>query len=327
MVITSPNKTENKITWEKEFSLLTNRFILKDLFKVVLIATVIFQILLVLTAFLVDKDVADMIMPLVVDLGIFAGLSLLFLFSMLILGNRYHAEFTVDDKGITYKSGSREKKINRLVLLLLLLLKPRMSGAGFLAVSGESGSFSWKEIYKIISYSKAKVIEVKNSWRTVVRLYCTAENFGEVRSLCNQQLEKADAWRVKNPKKASKKKPFYFYILWIFLAVILTLCATAWSYVEYGDSMIQVIIFSGFLTIVSGFAFGKTLSKIVSLLAVPGTLFFSYQLYNLARKTSEDFMGHTKYGYEYDPARFYITLAGVVFLLAMNVYAVIKRNK
>ena len=79
---------ENKITWEKEFSLITNRFVLKDLFKLVLITTVIFQILLVLAAFLVDTDVADMIVPLAVDLGIFAGLSLLFLFSMLLLGNR-----------------------------------------------------------------------------------------------------------------------------------------------------------------------------------------------------------------------------------------------
>lgn len=318
---------ENKITWEKEFSLLTNRFILKDLFKVVFITIVIFQILLVLVAFLVDKDVTDMIMPLYVDLGIFAGMSLLFLFSMLILGNRYKAEFTVDDKGITYKSGLREKRINRLVLLLMLLTKPRMSGAGFLAVSGESGSFAWKEIYKIIPYSGAQVIEVKNSWRTVVRLYCTAENFDKVLSLCNEQLKKADEWRIENPKNVGKKKPFYFYILWTLLAVILTLCATAWSYVEYGDSMIQVIIFSGVLTIVSGFAFGKVLSKIVSLPAVLGTLFFSYQLYDLAHKTSEDFMGNAKYGYEYDPARFYITLAGVVFLLAMNVYAILKRNK
>jgi hypothetical protein len=63
MGIASLNKMENKITWEKEFSLITNRFILKDLFKVVFITTVIFQILLVLAAFLVDKDVADMIMP------------------------------------------------------------------------------------------------------------------------------------------------------------------------------------------------------------------------------------------------------------------------
>jgi hypothetical protein len=281
----------------------------------------------VLAAFLVDTDVADMIMPLSLDLGIFAGLSLLLLFSMLLLGNRYKAEFTVDDQGITYKSGVREKRINRRVLWLTLLAKPRMSGAGFLAVSGESGSFDWKEIYKIIPYSGAKVMEVKNSWRTVARLYCPNENFEKVLSFCNEQLTKAEEWRVKNPKKEGKKKPFYFYILWTIVAVILTLCATAWSYVEYGKSMIQVIIFTGVLTIVSGFAFGRGLSKIVSPIAVLGTLFFSYHLYYLAHEKSKDFMGYTKYGYEYDTTQFYITLAGVVFLLAMNVYAIVKRDR
>jgi hypothetical protein len=327
METASLNEMENKITWGKEFSLLANRFILKDLFKVVFISTVIFQILLVLTAFLVGKNVADMIMPLYVDLGIFAGMSLLFFFSMLILGNRYKAEFTVDEKGITYKSGLKERRINRLVLLLMLLTKPRMSGAGFLAVSGESGRFDWKEICKITPYGGAKVIEVKNSWRTVVRLYCTDENFEKVLSLCKEYLEKAEEWRVENPKNAGKKKPFYFYILWTILAVVLTLCATAWSYVEYGNSMIQVIIFAGVLTIVSGFAFGRRLSKIVSLIAVLGALFFSYQLYYLAHEISKDFMGNAKHGYEYDTVQFFITLAGVVFLLAMNIYAIIKRDK
>ncbi|MEI6296899.1 MAG: hypothetical protein WCO84_04620 [bacterium] len=181
---------ENKITWEKEFSLITNRFILKDLFKVVFITVAIFQIVIIVATFLVGEDVSDVIMPLYLDLAIIVGFGLLLLFSMLLLGNRYNAEFTVDNKGIEYKSGLREKRINRLVLLLMLLTKPRSSGAGFLAVSGESGSFSWDEIRKIIPYNDAKVIEVRNSWRTVVRLYCINENFDKVLKFCNERLKK-----------------------------------------------------------------------------------------------------------------------------------------
>jgi len=318
---------DNKIIWEKEFSLLTNRFILKDLFKVVFFAILIFQALLVLATFLVGKDLADVIMPLYVDIVIFAGMCLLFLFSMLLLGNRYNVEFTIDEKGMSYKSGLREKRINRLVLFLLLITKPRMSGAGILAVSGESGSFDWKEIYKITPYSGAKVIEVKNSWRTVVRLYCTTENFDGVLCLCNERLQKAKEWRAENQKIDANKKSFYFHILWSIFSVILTLCATVWSYIEYGRSMIQVIIVTGVLTLISGFVFGRWLSKIVSSLAILGALFFSYQLYDLAYENSSDFMGAAKHGYEYDSMRFFITLTGVIFLLAMNVYAFTKRNK
>ncbi len=42
---------EDKISWKKEFSLATNRFVLKDLFKVILITTVIFQLFIVLIVF------------------------------------------------------------------------------------------------------------------------------------------------------------------------------------------------------------------------------------------------------------------------------------
>ena len=183
----------------------------------------------------------------------------------------------------------------------------------------------WEIWDKVIPYNGATVIEVKNSWRTVARLYCPDEKFEKVLSFCSDQLKIAEEWRANNPNKEVKKKPFYFYILWTILAVILTLCATAWSYIEYGESMIRVIIFTGVLAIVSGFAFGRGLSKIVSSIAVLGTLFFSYQLYSLAHENSKDFMGVGKYGYEYDTTYFYITLAGVVFLLAMNICAIIKK--
>ncbi len=123
------------------------------------------------------------------DISIIIGFSILAVFSMLLLGNRYGAEFTVDTKGISYKSGLREKRINRIVLLLMLLAKPRSSGAAFLATSSESDFYEWKNISKIIPYSGPKVIEVKNSWRTVVRLYCTEENFEKVLDLCRKQLK------------------------------------------------------------------------------------------------------------------------------------------
>lgn len=313
----------NKITWEKEFSLITNRFVLKDLFRIVFITLVLFQAILILVTFVAGETVADVIMPLYVDLGIFVGMSLLFLFAMVILGNRYNAEFTVDESGISFKSGQREKKINRIVLLLQLLTKPTMSGSGFLAVSGESGNYEWGEIYKIISHEKLKVIEVKNSWRTVTRLYCTDENFEEVLNLCNEQLKKAENMRANNPTNKRVKKPFYSYILCLVFIMIFTLLATAWSYLEYGESMIPVILLTGILTSVSCFVRGGV-KKIISSIAILGTIFFSYQLYFLAFEISESFMGYAVYGYEYDTTQFYMTLLGVVFLFLINIYAVVK---
>lgn len=180
---------ENKISWEKEFSLVTNRFVLKDIFKVILITTAIFQLLIVLIIFFANGGFMNFMTSVYMDTWIIIGFSILAVFSMLLLGNRYGAEFTVDTKGISYKSGLREKRINRAVLLLMLLAKPRSSGAAFLAMSSESDFYEWKSISKIIPYSGPKVIEVKNSWRTVVRLYCTEENFEKVLNLCREQLK------------------------------------------------------------------------------------------------------------------------------------------
>lgn len=180
---------KDKISWEKEFTLVTNRFVLKDLFKVILITTALFQLLIVLMIFFSDGGFMSFMTSVYMDMSIIIGFSLLAVFSMLLLGNRYAAKFTVDIKGITYVSGLREKRINRAVLILTLLIKPKSSGAAFLATSNESDFYEWKNISRLIPYSGPKVIEIKNSWRTVVRLYCTEENFEKVLKLCRKQLK------------------------------------------------------------------------------------------------------------------------------------------
>ncbi len=179
---------DNNITWKKEFSLVTNRFVLKDLFRVILITTIIFQIFVSSIVYFANGDFFSLKVCLTMDLVIILGFGILALFSMLLLGNRYNAEFTVNQNGISYKSGLREERINRFVLFLMLITKPKSSGSAFLAVDSEANKYDWKEIKKIIQHKNQNVIEVKNSWRTVVRLYCTPENYEEVLSMCNRYI-------------------------------------------------------------------------------------------------------------------------------------------
>lgn len=249
-----------------------------------------------------------------------------FFFSMLLLGNRYNAEFSVDHKGISYKSGIREQRINRIVLLLLLLTRSRMSGSGFLAIAGESGYFSWGEIYKVISYEKSRVIELKNNWRTLVRLYCTDDNFYQVSELCHQYLNKANNLGPKKSKIISKKN-IHFYFFWIILSSLFSFLSAAWTHLDYGDFLYRFLFLIFIITIISGLFFRRWIGNIFSSVAIMGILYFLYELYCLAYEKTEILTGYLKYGYEYDSNKFFITLFGVLSLLSMNFYNFFKRNK
>ncbi|MCX6642386.1 MAG: hypothetical protein NTV15_03240, partial [Candidatus Bathyarchaeota archaeon] len=96
----------------------------------------------------------------------------------------------VGQNGISYESGSTGKKWNRAALVLGVLAgKPGTAGAGALAMSGEAGSYAWKEIVKITVDEKRRIISLHNSWRTLNRLYCLEGNFDQVLQLFRGKLD------------------------------------------------------------------------------------------------------------------------------------------
>lgn len=102
-----------------------------------------------------------------------------------VYGNRSYAVFEIDEKGIrqypTKKTHRKNTAINTILFLLGLASgRPGYAGAALIAQSTNSASITWRNVGKLKFYPRQKAIAVKNSWRTVLVIYCTPENYEEV---------------------------------------------------------------------------------------------------------------------------------------------------
>ncbi|MHB9004499.1 MAG: hypothetical protein ACYC6C_10635, partial [Coriobacteriia bacterium] len=110
--------------------------------------------------------------------GIMAGL---FVLTGLLLGNRQRARFVVSAKGVEYHAAKRERALSRLAVVAGLFARnATAAGAGVLAASREDHLVPWSAIEKVIVHPGARVIVLRNSWRTVQRLYCPADRFDSI---------------------------------------------------------------------------------------------------------------------------------------------------
>jgi len=176
---------EEIIIWDTRFSLLTNRYFMWDMIRVLGIASTILLVLMVVI-------MRDLVMA-VQFAGLIGGIMLVVMcIACLILGNGFDARFSVGQNGVSYESGSTGKKWNNAAIVLGVLAgKPGAVGAGALAKSGEAGSYSWNEIVKITVDEKRRIISLHNSWRTLNRLYCLEGNFEQVLQLFRGRLDPA----------------------------------------------------------------------------------------------------------------------------------------
>lgn len=316
-----------EITWEHDMPLLTNRFFLWDLLRAMVISLVVMQLLLLVMSIIIGEDIyfmpPEMILILV---GILSGLFVIAI--LLVLQNRFSLRFTVDASGFSYDSGSREKKINRIVFWLSLLSgKPGPIGSSLLALSQEDRTFNWRDIYKVTVHPGSRVITLNNSWRTVFRLYCKPENFGKVAEQVQAFAAEGEAWR----KSHGIRPPRYgFYVKWAGMTAIAFIASLTWLsgydvwrtnfwpfYWKADDIALPALIIS-FLVLLAGMFEGKK-RRIVALFATIGSLLFLYSLTTLVLGRYTDIeKTYSFYGYEVDPALFAISFIGGLVLAAMS---------
>jgi hypothetical protein len=171
--------TPDPIEWTYDIPLLTSRFMVWDFVRVILLSVVAMYVIVALGGLIIEQEL--IILPpmvFVLTTGIMASL---FVLTSLLLGNRQGARFTVGARGVEYRAEKRERSMNKLVVLVgLLALNPTTAGAGTLAMTRERMLVPWESIHRVVVYPRARVIALRNSWRTVLRLHCPAELFDDV---------------------------------------------------------------------------------------------------------------------------------------------------
>jgi hypothetical protein len=66
------------------------------------------------------------------------------------------------------------------VWLALLLGKPKMAGAGLVAMADEHRTVAWKQISRVRCFPAWRVIVVKGEILQKAHLFCTSENYDRV---------------------------------------------------------------------------------------------------------------------------------------------------
>lgn len=177
----SPPST-NGSTWEIDVGLLNNRAVVGGLFRAFAFTGLISSGLLGFV-FAVQGE-WDAILPVASVLwGICAGLFMFGLFSAaLVLRNRIRFRYTVSADGILLETIDRTVKVvNRLAIGAGVLGgSPATAGTGLIATSGETQSMRWDGAFNARYDDRARVIALRNAWRTLLYVYCTPENYADV---------------------------------------------------------------------------------------------------------------------------------------------------
>ncbi len=196
-----PDSPES-LQWEIEVPLVTNRFIMYDLVKVVAITTVI--CFLLVSGFTVAFDrrlslevfKSYAVIFALVNLGLFLTMVLVM---VVVFWNRFSMRFVLSPQGARVETLSRVGKVgNRLAVILGVLGgRPATAGAGMVGMARETMSVRWSEVRRLNIHERAGVISLRNRWRVVLRLYCTPRNFSTVKAYVHGKVKRGPRKRQR----------------------------------------------------------------------------------------------------------------------------------
>ncbi|WP_395700022.1 hypothetical protein [Aquabacterium sp.] len=173
---------DTPLAWDIDIPLVTNGALLRSILGVSfgaagLVGALVAWMLLVQGAW----DLVPRLLLLAAAGGL--GLFLLALGVMLLmLGNRFRARFVIDAEGVHAATRDRAAQAgNRGALLLGLMLgRPAAAGSGLLAMRQESQTLKWSGAFRAEVDATGRSIVLRNRWRTLLRVYCTPQNFEAV---------------------------------------------------------------------------------------------------------------------------------------------------
>ncbi len=170
----------SEIEWVYDIPLLTSRFMLWDVARVALMSVGAMYVLVGGCGLIVEQEL--IILPPLVFLITLGIILALFVLVSLMMGNRHRARFAVGPVGVEYRAERRERAINRVAIVVGLLARsPSAAGAGVLAATRERLEVPWADVHRVVVHPRQRVISLRNSWRTVLRLHCPPELFDQVR--------------------------------------------------------------------------------------------------------------------------------------------------
>ncbi len=178
----TPEQSAQVLAWECNVSLIGHPVIVGGLAKVLSIAGLLLFALV--GGVIGAQDGIDAVVSLATMLLLVLGGLFVFLLLIMVLffGNRIRMAFVLDDRGILVEViDGRAKSANRLAALVGAAAgNPGVAGAGLIAMKDERRSAVWSSIAAASYHPGRRTITLRNRWRTVLHVFCTAENYEAV---------------------------------------------------------------------------------------------------------------------------------------------------
>lgn len=114
------------------------------------------------------------------------------LLMMAVYRGRYDAEFVLNDIGVFCRTQAKQAKRNRIfnaltIIFGLLSGKPAAAGAGMLAQSRQEVFMRWSDVTKVEYKAGSLTILLRGGWTEQIALFCTQENYPQVRQFVQQK--------------------------------------------------------------------------------------------------------------------------------------------
>ena len=302
--------SNGRIEWEARIPLLDNRFMWGDWLKVSVISAAVLMAIVPILAWVIDGDV--LFLPLLVIPIVLGAMSVLFVLASLVLGNRSSATFAITDKGVEYRAGSRERKLDRLAFFAGLLARsPGTAGAGALAMSREAETTPWRDVRTVRVYEGPRVITLMDSWHVVARLYVPAESFAQVAEAVRRHQ---GAQHPPRPAASTPSRPWWWYAGWAVLCAALAVGAQAWPWND-AEVGARIALFASAAVLLSGVT-GVGGRRLFGLLGLLGMLPLAWGLATSAMEPVEGLFG-TSPAYTLDTPLLVLAAACTIALLVL----------
>lgn len=222
-----------------------------DFAKALGLSLVLTQVVIGAAAYLIGGEA--WVLPLPVIGGVASVLVVLFvLTAALVYRNAFHATFSIAPEGVGFTSGARERGLNRLAVLGGVLAgRPGVAGAGVLAATREEVGFGWEDIHGVTVYPDARVISLRNHWRTVLRLHCPPDLFDRAVTLTQEYAALAAAQRDRQPSAPlPTRRSRVAVVLWGLVAMAAIVATQAMFYT--GSETVRLAVAGGLLVATAG---------------------------------------------------------------------------
>lgn len=191
------------LEWDTDVHILTHPLMLANAAKLLVITGLVMGALM--SGLMAITGDFDAVVPMLkMTAMVTAALAVVFAFaSFVVLRNRVHLRFKVDCNGaLAEMSDRRARTANQLAIAAGLVTgRPVVAGAGLLANAGSEQHIAWSSVAKARFHKTLRAIELKNSWRTMVTLFCTEENYGPVAAYVETALASRPA-EARRPRKS-----------------------------------------------------------------------------------------------------------------------------